>query len=283
MTASLRQLLKVTLASALACGVLLVGLKAGGALTPFSTAQATSQATSQPKARPAAKSAYPHRSAQVPGGLALTPAQQEQQGPLGEGDGDIPVGDSLTVSGQPMSLSLFVTSDTPAQVSAYYADAFDKRGLLPITHGDNGLGHVSVFDPDDGLQRFVTALPQKSGETLVMVGSTSPKHAPRLLGGAKTAPFPVPDEQRGFLGYSSEDNGTHAQSGQYVTSLPVAALRKFYQDELVKGAGFTALPDTGDALWVFTKGGLSITVAVQALSKEGGAAVFVNRVEGEAP
>ena len=278
---SLSYFFKVTVASTLACGVLLVGLSAGGAFTPFSTARAGSQQ----KIRPPSKSAYPHRSAQVPGGLALTPAQQlgQGQGQPGDGDGDIPVGDSLTVSGQPMSLSLFVTSDTPAQVAAYYADAFGRRGLIPIAHGDNGLGHVSVFDPEDGLQRFVTALPQKSGETLVMLGSTTPRKAPQLLTGAKTAPFPVPDEQRGFLGYASEDNGTRAQSGQYVTRLPIATLRKFYEDELVKGAGFTARTDTGDALWVFTKGGLSISVAAQALSKESGAAVFVNRVEGEAP
>ena len=46
--------------------------------------------------------------------------------------GEIPVGDDLEVSGQPMRLSLFYTADPPGRVIAFYADAFRARGLLPV-------------------------------------------------------------------------------------------------------------------------------------------------------
>ncbi|MBS2023389.1 MAG: hypothetical protein JST92_13340 [Deltaproteobacteria bacterium] len=273
------QFVKVVLASTAASLVLLVGLQAGGAFSAFSTAQA---AKAQP-ARPAPRSAYPNRAQVTPAGIAPDPNEPSAPASVFENDSDISLGDGLSVNGQPMRLSLFVTTDQAQQVVASYSDVFLQRGLIPIAHTEGRIGHVSVFDPEDGLQRFVSALPQGDKQTLVMVGATSPTHAPHFLRGAKDAPFPVPPEHRAFLGYASDDGGQHAQSGQFVTTLSTKVLREYFRSELVTHAGFAERSDTGDAMWVFTKPGVSITVAAQQLSDKSGSAVFVNRIEGETP
>ena len=199
---------------------------------------------------------------------------------LGPTAGEVPVGDALSVNGQPMQLSLFFTSDPPDQVIAWYSDALTKKGLIPIAHSEDQVGHVSVFDPDDGLQRFVTALPQGDGQTLVLVGLTNPRKPPHLLTGAKTAPFPVPEQQRGYLSYASDDAGQRAQNAQFVTTLSAPAVLAFYRKELAAG-GYTELTaDATPAMTLFRKGAVSLSVAVQALDEKGGAAVFVSRLEG---
>jgi hypothetical protein len=190
--------------------------------------------------------------------------------------GEIAIGDALEVNGQPMQLSLFYTSDTPARVIAFYTSAFMERGLLPVT----ALGHVSVFDPHDGLQRFISAVPQPKGETLVMIGITNPRHPPRLVDGAKTAGFPVPEENRAYLGYRSEDAGARAESGQYVTKKSVDEVGAFYREKLA-AQGYRESGST-PAMLNFEKQGTSISVGLQALEEKSGAAVFVNRLEGDA-
>jgi hypothetical protein len=252
--------------------VLAAGAWAGGALQPARAA------TGRPaRGTTAAAKAYPSRSAQPP----LSPQGVRPKDDLdgAEAAPEIPLGDALTVNGQPMQLSLFTTHDGPEQIIAFYDAAFRARGLLPVSSADVSLGHVSVFDPEDGLQRFISALPQADGETLVMSGITNPAKAPRFLRGAKGAPYPVPEEHRGFMGYTSDDAGTRAHSGQYVTKLPVEAVHAFYRAELGKD-GWMESGDSAGAMLLFSKAGSTISVAVQALDAKAGAAVFVNKLEG---
>ena len=255
-------------------GVLTLGAWLGGAWQPahavggpFSRMARDTEETSR---------SYPNKSTQPP----LSPnGKRARPDPSADVNGEIPLGDVLAVNGQPMQLSIFTTRDGPETVTRYYSDAFQKRGLLPVGSADANSGHVSVFSPNDGLQRFINALPQADGETLVMVGITNPRNAPKLLDGAKDAPFPVPEENRGFLGYASEDAGARAQSGQYLSPLSVAAIQAFYRKELL-AAGFHEQAGGSPAFSVFLHGNVSISVAAQALSEKSGAAVFVNRVEG---
>jgi hypothetical protein len=190
--------------------------------------------------------------------------------------GEIAVGDALVVNGQPMQLSLFYTADDPARVIAFYTAAFLDRGLLPVT----AAGHVSVFDPHDGLQRFVSALPQPGSQTLVLLGITNPRKAPKLLDGAASAGFPVPPGSRAYLGYRSEDAGARAESGQFVTRKSAAGVAAYYRKEL-SALGFREGNST-PALLSFSKPGATLAIGIQALEEESGAAVFVNRLEGEA-
>ena len=172
--------LRTLLALAGALAVLLGGAWAGGALTPAAHAAAG-------------------RPSRATDDLAYAK------------DGEIPIGDSLVVNGQPMQLSIFYTKDEPRKVIEFYGQAFLDRGLTAIVSREEPMEHVSVFDPEDGLQRFITAVPQADGQTMVMVGITNPRKPPQLLGGAKAAGFPVPVENRAFLGYRSEDQGAHAE------------------------------------------------------------------------
>jgi hypothetical protein len=189
---------------------------------------------------------------------------------------EIAVGDALVVNGQPMQLSIFYTADSPERVIGFYTASFLERGLLPVT----AAGHVAVFEPKDGLERFVSALPQPSGQTLVLLGITNPRKAPKLLGGAAAAGFPVPPQSRAFLGYRSEDAGARAESGQFVTRQSAGEVAAWYRKEL--GAlGFREGASTPGLLG-FAKPGATISVGVQALEEKSGAAVFVNRLEGEA-
>jgi hypothetical protein len=203
------------------------------------------------------------------------PAYAQRQG------GEIPVGDSLEVSGQPMQLSIFYTADAPAQVVLFYAGAFEARGVMPVISNEAGFAHVSGFDRKDGLQHFITAIPQPSGPTLVMLGVTNPRRPPRLAHGAQDAGFPVPEESRAYLGYRSSDASGNAESAQFVSSLPPAAVLGFYRHELLS-RGWTERTGSA-ALGVFMRGAGVLSVAVQALGDEGGAAVFVNRTGGGAP
>ncbi len=252
--------------------VLAAGAWAGGALQPARAAPGKpARATTQ------ASKAYPSRSAQPP----QSPQGVRPKDDLGgaEAAPEIPLGDALVVNGQPMQISLFTTHDGPEQVIAFYDSAFRARGLMPIATADAALGHVSVFDPEDGLQRFISALPQAEGETLVISGITNPSKAPRLLRGAQGAPYPVPEEHRGFMGYSSEDGGNRAHSGQFVTKLSVEEVHGFYRKQLA-AEGWSESGDSGPAMLLFLKGPTTLSVAVQALDAKNGAAVFVNKLEG---
>src|SRR5207248_1101481 len=135
------------------------------------------------------------------------------------------------------------------------------RGLLPLAQVEDKVGHVSVFDPEDGYQRAITALPQGQGKTLVMVGVTNPRKPPRFSRSARTAAFPVPAEQRGFLGYESTDGGTRAQNGQFVTTLAAPAMLAWYREQLAR-QGYSESKGEGGAgsMAVFTRADASITV-----------------------
>ena len=192
----------------------------------------------------------------------------------------IPVGDALVVNRHPMQLSVFYTSDSPDLVIAFYAAAFRARGLLPIAVADRHLAHVSVLDPDDGLQRGVTALFERSGYTLVLLAVSDPQGVTRLLKPDPEAPYPVPAEHRAFLGYSSEDGGARAHSGQFVTSLAPPQLAQYYRERLGAQGYAEGIEHPGQGILVFTRSSSTVSIALQALEEGGGSAVFVNHVEG---
>jgi hypothetical protein len=192
---------------------------------------------------------------------------------------EIPVADALVVNGQPMQLSVLYTADPPEQVAGFYAAAFRARGLLPIANGDARLGHVSVFDPSDGLQRSVTALLERSGQTLVLLGVSDPRQIARLVSRASSAPYPVPQEHRAFLGHSSEDGSVRAYSGQFVSSLTTGQVADFYRERLGAGGYAERSDQAGGGFLVFAKGGSTVSIALQPLEERGGSAVFVNQTE----
>ncbi|MFN2547332.1 MAG: hypothetical protein ABR567_07875 [Myxococcales bacterium] len=239
-------MLRLLLALSAAAAVLVAGAYAGGA---FSSAQAA-------KGRPARVSDE-------------QPYGKEPQA------GEIAVGDALTVNGQPMQMSIFFTSDEPSRVVHFYAEAFRARGLTPVLSEV----HVSAFDPKDGWQRFVTAMPQGDGQTMVMIGATNPRRPPRFMKAAEAAGFPVPKENRGFLGYTSEDMGNKAETAQFMSPLAPAAVADFYRRELAAKGWTERRQDASQDLITFSRGGEILSVAMQALEEKSGAAVFVTRTQ----
>jgi hypothetical protein len=209
------------------------------------------------------------------GGALALPARP----PSHAREGEIPVGDALEVGGQPMRLSLFYTSDAPVRVIRFYADAFRGRGLLPIVAADPGLSHVAAFDPGEHRQRFVTAVSQLRGQTLVLLGSIDRRRT-SLTRTAATS-FPVPDPHRGYLAFRSSDAGSSAESAQFVSPLAPVKVASFYRDALAR-AGYRETTDTpGGALLTFTRPGAAVSVAMQTLEGAAGSAVFVTRSEGQ--
>jgi len=231
--------------------VLLAGAWAGGACAP---------ALAEPGRPPRA-------------GLPEGPTAQRESA-------EIPVGDALEVNGQPLQLSVFYTADHPSQVADFYAAAFRARGLLPIAAGDGHLGHVSVFDPVDGLQRSVTALEEPSGLTLVLLAVSDPRRISLLPGRSPEEFVPLPDDHRAFLGSTSQDSKARAQSGQFVTRLSPAEVADFYRQALAHQGYAERAGESAEGLLVFARSGSLVSVAVQALHERGGSAVFVNRTEG---
>jgi hypothetical protein len=183
----------------------------------------------------------------------------------------------LAVNGQRMQLSAFVTTDSPQRVVDFYREAFARRDLIPVAAAQERLGHVSVFDPKDGLQRFVTAIPERQGHTLVLLGVTDPREF-AVSRSASHSPYPVPEQHRAFVGYDSVDGPVRGQSGQFVSGLSAAEVARFYRGRLAE-RGFVEGPESSAGLLTFARGAEQISVAVQSLEQEHGAAVFVARVE----
>ena len=193
--------------------------------------------------------------------------------------GELRLGSSLEVNGQPMELALFYTPDPPARVIRFYADAFRVRGLTPLISPEPALAHVAAFDPDNGLQRFINAVAQPDGQTLVMVGATNPRKPPGVLPTAEGASFPVPPGHRAYLGFRGVDPGSRSESAQFVSALSPREVASFYRVAL--GAqGFTEHAGA-EGLLTFTKPGMTVSIALQKLDERSGAAVFVTRREGD--
>jgi hypothetical protein len=244
-------LLRTAMAALATAIVLLVGAWAGGSCTPARAQSGTAR-------RAAGVGGYSGERESAP----------------------IQVGERLVVQGQPMDLSVFYTSDPPAAVVAFYTSAMRHRGLLPIATSDDRIGHVSVFDPADGLQRSVTAVRERSGHTLVLLGVTDPRNAARLVARAPQAPpYPLPEEHRAFLGYSSTDAAAQAHGGHFVTRMGTAEVAGFYRKRLGALGYAERTEESGEGLLVFAKAGSLVSVALQALEKEGGSAIFVSHTE----
>lgn len=194
--------------------------------------------------------------------------------------GELRLGSSLEVNGQPMELALFYTPDPPGRVIGFYADAFRARGLTPIISREPALAHAAAFDPESGLQRFINAVAQPDGQTLVMVGATNPRKPLGVLATAEGASFPLPPGHRAYLGFRGADPGTRSESAQFVSALPPREVASFYRAALVAD-GFTEQAGAaGGGLLTFTKPGVTISIALQKLDERSGAAVFVTRTEG---
>jgi hypothetical protein len=190
------------------------------------------------------------------------------------------IGEGLAVAGQPMQLSLFRTGDPPTRIARFYADAFRAQGLTPVMSSETKLAHVAAFDPEDGLQRFITAIASHDGDTLVMVGSANPRMPPRFLEGGERGSFPLPPGHRGFLGFRSADAGSSAESAQFVTSLVPRAVASFYRSALA-AEGYRETSDArNDGLLTFLKRNSAISLALQNLGEPSGAAAFITRSEG---
>jgi hypothetical protein len=195
--------------------------------------------------------------------------------------GEIPVGDDLEVSGQPMRLSIFYTGDAPSRVVAFYADAFRARGLLPVLSAPDAPAHVSVFDPGDRLQRFVSAFAQPDGKTVVLTGTVDPRRPAELLRSATGASIPIPPEHRAFFGFRSRDGQARAESAQFASALSTGEVAGFYR-QAFRRDGYVESSDRGEGLLLFRKAGASVSVAMQKLSAGAGSAVFITRIDGEA-
>jgi hypothetical protein len=196
---------------------------------------------------------------------------------------EIAMSDGLRVAGQPMQLSLFETPDAPARVARFYLDAFRARSLVPVTAIEPDLAHVSAFDPTSGLQRFVSAIARGKGQTLVLIGSTDSRRPPRLVRGEDGISIPIPPGQQQFLGYRSEDGGARAESAQFVIASPPDEVAAFYRRAL-REQGYSERHDgAGEGMLTFDGAGATISVALRALERKSGAAVFVTRIEGGTP
>ena len=194
--------------------------------------------------------------------------------------GEIPVGDALEVSDQPMQLSIFYTGDPPSRVVAFYADAFRARGLLPIL--TEAPAHVSVFDPGDRMQRFVSALTQPDGQTLVLTGTVDPRRPAQLLRSASGASLPIPPGHRAFFGFRSRDGQVGAESAQFSSALSIREVAGFYRQALGRD-GYVENAGGAEGILLFHRPGGTISVALQRLSAAAGSAVFVTRIDGGAP
>lgn len=217
----------------------------------------------------------PAKAAALPPGRAT-----DELAYAGPSHGEIPVGDAMEVNGQPMQLSIFYTDDAPEIVARFYAEAFRARRAMPIVAVDRAVTHVSAFDPRDGLQRFVNALPQSDGSTLVTIGVLDPRRPLRLSQEPGASSIPVPVEHRGFVSHRARDAGPASEAAQYVSRLTAPEILAFYRRELSARGFLERTEESSASVAVFTKGAGAMSVAVQSLSDDRGSAVFVHQSSG---
>ena len=86
----------------------------------------------------------------------------------------------------------------------------------------------------------------------------------------KAAGFPVPPENRGFLGYTSEDMGNRAETGQFMSSLAPAGVAEFYRRELATKGWTERKQEATQDLITFSRGSEILSVAMQALDEKSG-------------
>ena len=126
----------------------------------------------------------------------------------------------------------------------------------------------------------MTALAEPSGLTLVLSAVSDPRHFALVPAREPDAPYPIPHDHRAFLGYRSQDGRARAHSGQFVTRMAPAQVAAFYKQNLSAQGYAERSGDSFASLLLFEKSGSVVSVAMQALREDAGAAVFVSQREG---
>jgi len=157
-----------------------------------------------------------------------------------------------------------------------------KRSPQGVTSHDTPFSVASDQRVDGAAVKSVQARPLLGNAAAIAAATTAVRlrKAPRFTRAAAKMPFPVPDEQRGFLGYEAVDGAVRSQNGQFACSLSAPAVLAWNRQALAAQGYEHNARESSEALGVFVKPGSSVTVAVQALEEKKGAMVFVNRIEG---
>lgn len=178
----------------------------------------------------------------APEAVANGPSRVRNLGaPSQEGNtGELPLGDSVSVFGRPMRMSIFWTSDPADKVARTYMDAWTKTGMVPQQFTIDKVTQVSALDNSDGpgagLQRSVTII-DNGQDRMVLPGLTDVKVLPDLT--PRTAPVPIPSNALQYMGQVADDAGAVSYNGSFFTPMPASRVIDFYEAELGK-AGYKA-------------------------------------------
>lgn len=196
--------------------------------------------------------------------------------------GEIPLGDGLTLWGNPAQLSLFWTTDSPEQVVRTYFESWQSAGFEPMVNELGNISSVWFVEPATGLMRSVTVMSQ-GDDTLVLPGVSDARQLPDPT--ARNAPFPVPENATGYLAHAADDTHSISYTASFGVALSPSRALDFYKLELGNlGYEFVdSLSRTGEAMHgEFRRGPESVTVVASKVSQDEDRSsfVFVTHVRG---
>jgi hypothetical protein len=148
---------------------------------------------------------------------------------LTEGTGEVPLGESMELWGQPTRLSTFWTPDPVVEVVRIYVEAWQKSGLDPQVREIDKVTAVHALESETGLMRSVTVI-DLGEERLVVPNVSDVRTIPDL--GPRHAPVPIPENATAYLGQVADDTTSLTFSANYLVPLEPDRLLAFYKREL---------------------------------------------------
>lgn len=153
----------------------------------------------------------------------------------GHSQGEVPVGETLELWGQPSRLNMFWTSDTTDQIVRTYVDAWKAAGFEPRINKIDLVTHVAIVEASTGLMRSVTIL-EAGDQRTVLPGLTDIRVAPDLT--TARAPVPIPSDASGYLAHVADDTNSVSYSASYAAPQLPSGIADYYRAEMTK-LGYT--------------------------------------------
>lgn len=147
------------------------------------------------------------------------------------GEGEIPLGEGLSIFGNPAQMSLFWTPDSPEQVIRSYYEAWSDAGFEPHINEVDQVSNVWFVEPATGLMRSVTVM-NRGDETMVMPQISDARQMPDLT--ARNAPVPVPENATSYMAHGADDTTSLSYSASFMVALSPSRAIDFYKLEMGK-------------------------------------------------
>lgn len=191
---------------------------------------------------------------------------------------EYPISSKAYINNARNQSSYFTTSDNPIQVSKFYKNYFQAKGLKPFAQVNPMGAMITVYDYDEGVVKTIRMNKEKSDEYRVVLSATRTDLYQREFNAFSD--LPVIDGSFGFNSYESEDNYYRAANISYMNSATMTKNEQFFRSNFPsKGWQFVkeiSLPQiTASKTLIFRKGNKTAEANITSLGETGSGIVVV--------